>query len=68
MARAATAQGDSARSSHSADGLLTIINTKHRDVLEEKVRVLFVVTCGVVTQEFHRDFPDVEFASRPRRG
>ena len=39
---------------------LTIVNPHHDDIPEERVRVLFLVTCRVVAAEFHRSVDDVK--------
>jgi hypothetical protein len=57
----ANAQAPNSPNSYSTDSHLAIKNPNHRVLPVEKVRVLFVVTCNVVAQEFHRDPSETEF-------
>lgn len=59
--RTALAQNTKAPAKRSEDALLTIVNPKRRNILEEKIRVVFVMTCEVVAQEFHRDASETQF-------
>lgn len=61
IVRTVMAQSVRPSANHSEDSLLTIVNPKRRDVPEQKVRFLFVNTCEVVAQEFHRDASETEF-------
>lgn len=59
--RTAMAQNIKAPAKHSEGALLTIVNPKRRNIPEEKIRVLFAMTCEVVAQEFHRDASETQF-------
>lgn len=39
---------------------LTIVNPKHRDIPEDRARVLLLTTCHVVAEEFHRHPDEVD--------
>jgi hypothetical protein len=39
---------------------LTIVNPRHYDVPEDRVRVLFLTTCRVVAEEFHRHPSEID--------
>jgi len=40
---------------------LTIVNPKHREVPEERVKVLLITACRVVAEEFRRDASETAF-------
>jgi hypothetical protein len=47
-------------SSEPAPDRITIVNPGHYDVPEDRVRVLFLTTCRVVVEEFHRHPGEVD--------
>lgn len=52
--------GSPSSASELARDRLTIVNPHHYDVPEDRVRVLFLTTCRVVAEEFHRHPSEVD--------
>jgi hypothetical protein len=55
MGQVVLAQTGAPISARAADAdRVTIVNPQHREIPEDRVRVLFLTTCRVVAEEFHR--------------